>query len=337
MRFLLAIGTTETAQIDGLSAAGADPEAMRWTPAADAELLAYGEPVAAPTVPVSPTGCPTPSLVTRAVRDHLGFDLVTLDAGVDATTAAPTVTVGDRPGADIRQPEPVTNAPTIWERAREFGASLPDEHLLIAESIPGGTTTALGVLTALGEDVGVSSSLPDNPIERKRQVVEAGLAVSGLEPGALAGEPIDAVRLLGDPVLGALGGVVGGALRAGRAVTLAGGTQLLAVAALVRHAGIDDPLSIATTSYVGSDDAVDFGAAAERFDLDCTVTDPGFDRADHVAAERFVHGEAKEGVGMGGALALATWRDLDMAAVRSRFLDRYDRLIDREQALAGEP
>ena len=36
--------------------------------------------------------------------------------------------------------------------------------LVIGESIPGGTTTALAVLKALGFDAKVSSSIPNNPM-----------------------------------------------------------------------------------------------------------------------------------------------------------------------------
>ena len=42
MRVILAAGTTETALIDGISAAGALPELMVHTPSADAEIVAYG-------------------------------------------------------------------------------------------------------------------------------------------------------------------------------------------------------------------------------------------------------------------------------------------------------
>jgi len=325
VRFLLAAGSTATARIDGISAAGADPAAMAHTPSADAEILAYGEPVRAPTVPASPTGTPTPAVVTRAAREVLGFDVTVVDAGLAEPSGAPTVTVGARAGEDVREPDPVPTGPGAYAAARELGRALPDDHLVVAETVPGGTTTALGVLRALGEDVAVSSSLPANPIERKREVVAAGLDASGLAAGDCAGDPRRAVRRMGDPVLATLAGVVAGALASGKRVTLAGGTQLLAVAALVRHDGIDAGLSIATTRYVADDDAVAFRDAAARLDCEPTVTDPGFD-PDHVGFGGFVGGEAKEGVGMGGALALAADAGA-LPAVRERARDVYDRLL----------
>ncbi|WP_436923990.1 nicotinate-nucleotide--dimethylbenzimidazole phosphoribosyltransferase [Halosimplex amylolyticum] len=329
MRVVLAVGTTRTAEIDGLSAAGADPEAMVHTPSADAEIVSYGEPVRAPVVPVSPTGCPTPALVTRAVRDLVGFDVTLVDAGLAEPTGAPTVTVGARPGDDIREADPVSTAPGAFAAAREFGRALPDDEVYLGESIPGGTTTALGVQAALGErsslgdGAGVSSSLPENPVERKEAVVADGLAASGLEEGDLAGDPREAIRRMGDPVLAVLGGTALGCLESGTAVTLAGGTQLATVAAILRHAGEERRLDLATTAYVDADPSVDLDAIAEALDLSVTATDPAFDAGDHRAFDGYVAGEAKEGVAMGGALALATTAGVSMADVRERVLERY--------------
>lgn len=327
MRFVLAIGTTETASIDGISAAGASPDAVAHTPAADAEITAYGRLIHAPTVPVSPTGCPTPAIVTRAVRDCTAFDLLTMDAGLESPTAAPTVTVAGTPGRDIREPEPVPAAPAAFGAARDLAGELPDAEVYIGESIPGGTTTALGVLTALGEPFEVSSSLPENPIDRKRDIVATGLDASGLDPGDAAGDPIRAARLMGDPVLAAIAGCTVGAIDSGAAVTLAGGTQMLAVAALVRHAGRSSRLTLATTPFVAADPTIDIEAATAALEVDLAITDPGFPQADHPALQRYRAGEAKEGVGMGGALHLAERAGIPMARVRDRTTTLYDRLV----------
>jgi len=334
VRVVLAVGTTETARIEGISAAGADADAMVHTPSADAEIVSYGEPIRAPVVPVSPTGTPTPALVTRAVRDLVNFDLTVVDAGLAEPTGAATVTVGARPGGDVREDDPVSTAHGAFEAARQFGRALPDEAIYLGESIPGGTTTALGVQAALGEregreaGVGVSSSLPENPLERKREVVAEGLAASGIDEGAAAGEPKVALRRMGDPVLAVVAGTALGCLETDTAVTLAGGTQLATVAALVRHAGVDQTLELATTSFVAADPSVDLDAVAESLDLSVTVTDPGFDGGDHPAFEGYLAGEAKEGVAMGGALALARAAGVPMADVRDRVLARYRALPD---------
>jgi len=324
---VLVAGTTETARIDGISAAGADPEAMAFTPTADAEILLEGEPVDAPTVPVSPTGCPTPALVTRAVRDLLGFEAAVIGAGLAIEPGVETTTVTGTPGGDVRTAEPVPDAGAVWDRARKVGADLPSARLSVGETIPGGTTTALGVARALGVDLTVSSSLPTNPIDRKRSAVREGLAASGIEPGELAGEPRRALRCQGDPVLAAIAGLVEGALAAGTPVTLAGGTQLLAAAALLRHAGVEAPLELATTGYVADDPTASVEATADALDLSVTITDPGFGDREHAGLKRFAAGEGKEGAGMGGALTLARSHGIDRAAIGDRTTVLYERLL----------
>jgi uncharacterized protein (TIGR00303 family) len=326
--FLVVAGSTATARIDGISAAGAAPEVLAHTPSADLELAAFGGLLRAPAVPVSPTGCPTPAVVTRAACDLLGVEPRCVDAGLAEPTGAPTVTLGDEPGGDIRDAAPVPAAEDVFDPAREYGRALPGSDLVVGETIPGGTTTALGVLAALGERATVSSSLPENPLDLKRGVVDDGLAASGLARGDAAGDPALAVREMGDPVLAAVAGLAAGAADAGTRVTLAGGTQMAAAAALARHAGVDAPLSLATTAFVARDDSAAVRALAADLDLDVTVTDPGFDGRDHPAMAAFAAGEAKEGVGMGGALALLDRADVPMVRLRERVETLYDRLVD---------
>jgi uncharacterized protein (TIGR00303 family) len=342
-RFVLCAGATRTAEIDGISAAGADPDLMVHTPGADSEILTYGRPVRSSVVPVSPTGCPTPAVVTRAVVERLGLDTTVVDAGLAEPTGAPTVTVGAHPGGDIRERDPVPSAPGAFAAARQFGRQLPDDELFLAETVPGGTTTALGVLTALGEadvldpddgaaDGAVSSSLSENPLELKREVVAEALGSSALSPGDAAGEPTVALRRAGDPALAVVAGLAAGALETDTAVTLAGGTQLVAAAACLRHGGYEGSLSLATTSFVADDPSIDLDRAASELDLDLTVTDPGF-TDDHPAMAAYNAGEAKEGVGMGGALALADRAAVPMAEIREGIREVYDRLLaeaDRE-------
>ncbi|PHQ47065.1 TIGR00303 family protein, partial [Halorubrum sp. C3] len=162
VRLVVVAGTTETVAIDGISAAGADPELRVHTPSADLEIVEAGRPAPGSPVPVSPSGCPTPAVVTRAVRELLGPESLPvefLDAGLGAPTAATVRDLGASTGGDLRDPEPVPEAAAVFERARSLAPELAgfgdkvdpgsdggDEpaELLVAETIPGGTTTALG-------------------------------------------------------------------------------------------------------------------------------------------------------------------------------------------------
>lgn len=330
MRLMLVAGTTRTAAVDGISAAGATPALRAHTPSADAELVRYGSLVRAPLLPVSPTGCPTPALVTRAVVDRLDVDVVVGDGGLAKPTGAPTVDFGAKPGRDIRDADPVPTAPGAFAAARRFAAALDEEHLVVGETIPGGTTTALAVMRALGEPYPVSSSLPENPLGRKEELAEAALAASDLAPGEAAHHPELAVRFVGDPVLAVVAGLCVGALESDARVTLAGGTQLVAAAALVRHAGCVLPLELATTSYLA--DHVDLTAAARNLDLDLTVTDPGFtdDRLVQYATI------GREGAAMGGALALADRAGV-LESVEARTLALLDGLDAGHENQASAP
>jgi uncharacterized protein (TIGR00303 family) len=331
VRLVLVAGTTATAEIDGLSAAGADPELMRHTPAADLDILVHGQPTLAPVVPVSPTGCPTPAVVTRAVRELLDFDVLGVDAGMAGRTGAPTLSVGRDPGNDVRDHRAVPNTESIFDRARNLGRRLPDDHLVVSETIPGGTTTALGVLTALGEPATVSSSLPENPLAEKRRVVEQGLDASDLAFGDAAGDPLRAVEAVGDPVLAAATGLTVGCVESGTRVTLGGGTQMATVAGLVRHLGVERPLSLATTSFVAGDETAGIRGLTDQFDVTLHVTDPGFETVDHSATNAYLRGEAKEGAGMGGGLHLLADSDVPLSALHDRIARVYDRLLaDRE-------
>ncbi|RDI71350.1 nicotinate-nucleotide--dimethylbenzimidazole phosphoribosyltransferase [Halopelagius longus] len=315
MRLILVAGTTRTAERDGISAAGATRDLLLHTPSADAEILTYGEPIRAPVTPVSPSGCPTPAAVTRAVYELLDFEATVVDGGLARPTAAPTVAMGAKPGRDIGEPDPVQTAPGAFAAARELGRALPDAEIVVGETVPGGTTTAMAVLRALGEEWPVSSSFPENPVELKERVVAEAFESSDMDPGQAAHTPELAVRFVGDPVLAVAAGLAAGALESGTEVILGGGTQMLAVAALVRHAGVPEPMTLATTSYL-RDDVPELSAAASSFDLDLVVTDPGFDAPEAGPLSAYADGVAKEGAAMGGALHLAA-----REGVRERVID----------------
>ena len=88
-------------------------------------------------------------------------------------------------------------------------------------------------------------------------------------------------------------------------------------------------MTVATTSFVADDPTVDLDGAAEALDVDVGVTDPGFDDS-HVTFERYRAGEAKEGVGMGGALALAARAGVPMAEIRERVVEVYERVAPED-------
>jgi len=327
MRFFLAAGTTYTASIPGISAIGTSPELVRHVPGGNAEILEYGQLLNTPIVPMDEKLGPTPGILSRVVTQRLDVDTAVLDAGMAGPTDAPTVDLGAEPGADIREPVAVPNARSVFESARAIGRALPDNEIVVGETIPGGTTTAQAVLDALGEDGRVSSSHPENPVSLKREVVDEALAASDLAFGALDGSPLDAVEAVGDPVQATVAGLAAGALDADVDVVFAGGTQMVAILSMLRHMGYDDHVSIATTGFVVDDETANIMESAAALNADLVVSRPHVEPPRHVVTEFFVTDRQKEGVGMGGALMLAERAGYSLADIESDVLAVHDRLL----------
>ncbi|MDL5504162.1 MAG: TIGR00303 family protein, partial [Candidatus Methanoperedens sp.] len=124
----------------------------------------------------------------------------------------PTIDLNNRPGGDIRKGHAVIDAFDIFNKSKALGEKLGQlsDFVIIGESVPGGTTTAMGVLRALGYDGKVSSSFPKNPLQIKNKVVEEAMKNSGISFGSLRNSPLNAVESLGDPMIAAAAGLVDG-------------------------------------------------------------------------------------------------------------------------------
>ncbi|NJN63069.1 MAG: TIGR00303 family protein, partial [Coleofasciculaceae cyanobacterium RL_1_1] len=128
----------------------------------------------------------------------------------------------------------------------------------------GGTTTALGVLTALGIEASglMSSSLVQCDRSLKDRVVRSGLEALRRRGYGLPLEPMAAMAAMGDPMQPVAAGMVLGAIAADVPVLLAGGTQMLAVWELARRlaraGGLEwwaDRVVVGTTRWVIEDAA----------------------------------------------------------------------------------
>lgn len=303
--YVLLLGNTESAKIPGISAAGASPELTDYTPAADAEFLLHGECRCIDGVPVTPDGIPTPAVISRAALSLLDAPVLLADAGLGPEPEAPVLNLGGSPGGDVREPKPVPDARGLFDRGAALGRELSrsDTYLVVAESIAGGTTTAQGVLTALGHDATVSSSLPDNPLELKREAVREGLDASGLAPGDASG--LEAAEDMGDPVLPAVAGIAGGA---DCPVLLAGGTQMGAAAALLRATGDTRDLAIGTTRWIVEDGSSDAEELAAETGSELLNSELSFETSRYPGLRAYEDGAVREGVGAGGLSLLAEQR-----------------------------
>jgi uncharacterized protein (TIGR00303 family) len=353
--FACTIATTETAAIPGISAAGANAELIRYTAAADVEAIYHGRAKCLPAVPENPVGPPSPVIITMAAIDLLTCPALVIDAGNHVTPQVPMLTAGRRPGGSILEPLPVENARELFIQGLLIGAQLRTlgHTLILGESVPGGTTTAMALMEALGIAARgrISGSMPGNNPTQKAALIDRALAEKGLAAGSLTDQPLQAVALLGDPMQAVQAGI---AIAAGRQVPvlLGGGTQMLAVAALIGRliarpdiADLDaherrlaageilacrpEHLGIATTAWVSQDRHADIPGIARQLPvpLPSFAARLDFSTAHHENLRLYEAGYVKEGVGAGAmALAAMLYRGLDNRSLLPAIETVYERI-----------
>jgi len=252
--FSLVISYTATCEIPGITVAGANPELLKFTAAADAEFLHYGYCKSIDAIPMTPDGKPTPALLTKTALETASIPSFVVNAGSKIVPKLPCLELGLDSGKNIAQ-EPGLDQDSVKkavEYGRIVGRSLgaSTDCLIIGESIPGGTTTALAVMTGLGIQAAVSSSMPENPIMLKKQIVQS--ALKRIE----SKDPYYIISQLGDPMIPTVAGILGTASESTN-VILAGGTQMAAVLAFAKHIGFNETnTALGTTSYIINDKSV---------------------------------------------------------------------------------
>ena len=326
--FLCVIATTLTSRIPGITGAGASPELTDYTPAADVELILHGKPQCLPEIPQTVVGgeaAPTPAVITKAALEMAGIPFLVVDAGSAIKPSIPYVNINHNRGGNIETGAAVLNPMEIFNKGKMLGKTLSKltDHLIIGESTPAGTTTALGVLEALGYDAWgkVSGSTPENPHTLKRQTVENGLKAAGLA-NDLPLDPFQAVGAVGDPMIPAVAGITAGSTVP---VTLAGGTQMTAVCAFLKEAveGFSfEDVSIATTIFVATDETADINYIAQQIaPINIYAVDPGFEKSENLGLQKYTQGVVKEGAGAGGAMLAAQLQGFSIDDIRAKTED----------------
>ncbi len=299
--FSFVISYTETCEISGITFAGEDKESIQFTPPADAEYLHYGYCKSIDKIPMTPDGKPTPALLTKTALESASISHLTINAGSKILPQLPFIESGLSFGKNISTQDAMTDSQVF--HAVDYGrivgrnlASLTD-CLIIGESIPGGTTTALAILRALGFDAKVSSSIPNNPVELKNQIVNAALERVDSD------HPYSIVAKVGDPMIPFVAGMLSSASDVSK-VMLAGGTQMTAVLAFASKIGFNqENTAIGTTSYITNDTSANFkNLVHEIADIPAISVDPGLENSQHSGLKAFSEGFAKEGVGAGGSI-----------------------------------
>lgn len=336
--YICVIGNTETGKIPGISAAGANPEITDYTPAADCELLFYGECKCIPGVPVTPDGIPTPALITMTALNLANISKFVVIGGVRIYPQTPYIEVGGSPGNDIRTGKAVKNVKEVINRSTLLGENLAKhcDYLVIGESIAGGTTTTLGVLNAMGIEAKdkVSSSMPINPHKLKEEVVKKGMQIAKIKPGSCKNNPIKAIECMGDPMIPAHAGLI---LGAGKTIPiiLAGGTQMTSVLVVVNAINPDilENLAIGTTRWIVEDKQSDLKGLIDQIgSIPVIAINFDFNKLEAEGLKAYEKNIVKEGVGAGGAsiAALLKEKNLNSNILLSEIEKNYEQLMRKK-------
>lgn len=230
--FFLVLAGSKTAEVKGISSAGSTVHSRRYTAVADAELLLHGPnfPCKWPLPPLQ-AGV-SPALISHVVSRVLNIKPYVITAGLLQTPPFPhdsfeSPANGPANCLSTGKAMAKDRVASLWKKGQKIGESLT-KPLLITECVPGGTSTALAVLTGLGLSIGdlVSGSARNPPLKLKKRLVKEGLDNANLGLNFL---PKDLLAAVGDPFQAIAAGLLIGARNSGQSVLLGGGCQMLAV------------------------------------------------------------------------------------------------------------
>jgi uncharacterized protein (TIGR00303 family) len=298
--FSLVISYTATSEIPGITMAGEHPDLIKFTGPADAEFIHYGHCKSISVIPMTPDGKPTPALLTKTALEASSIPSIVVNAGSKESPKLPFIDMNLDYGKNIGI-EPALSMEEVG-KAVEYGRIIgrflgaSTDCVVIGESIPGGTTTALGVLEGFGIKGLVSSSMPENPVELKTKTVKE--ALKRLQ----SKDPFEIISQLGDPMIPAVAGILSTASEISK-VLLAGGTQMAAVLAFAKSIGFEGKnTAIGTTSYVAEDKSANLlDTVSQILDIPVLVAKLKLGESKISGLRSYADGFVKEGAGAGGA------------------------------------
>ncbi|MGB7402199.1 MAG: nicotinate-nucleotide--dimethylbenzimidazole phosphoribosyltransferase [Arcobacter sp.] len=322
--FMLSLSNTQTVNIAGLTQAGI-PGKIHLTPTLDSEFLCTGELRSLGEIATTPSGVPTPALITRAVhllKPYSNIEL--LDLGLEVFPQVDyfkTHSFGISPSKSIALDAKI-DALDIFQKGLAFGQTYEckDDYIILAESVPSGTTTARATCQSLDYDCKefFSSSFKTAPSNIREETVKNALEHVRSDDDIFAklGRVSDNMQIFNAGFILGLNNKI--------KVVLAGGTQmasvLLIVNSILRTMGGEfetSNLALCTTKWIQEDDKSDIKALIELLDfkIDAYYVDFDFSLSSHPALKLYDEGEAKEGVGAGGALMYGLLNGLSKADI----------------------
>jgi len=325
--FMLALSNTKTINIEGITQAGI-PGLIHLTPTLDSEFVCVGEVRCLENIAETPKGVPTPALMTRAVHLLRPFNSIELlNLGLEVSPKLDYFTQHNfdiKPSGSIDSGANI-DAEAIFQKGIAFGRDYKceNDYIILGESVPSGTTTANTTALALGYNAKefFSSSFKTVPNSIREETIK-----KALDNIKNRDDLFDILGSVADNMLIFNAGFILG-LNNRIKLILAGGTQmagvLLIVNSILRYMGgkIDSSnLALCTTKWVAEDKNSDIKALLEMLDFPISsyFVDFDFSLSQHPALKLYDDGEAKEGVGAGGALAYGVLNGLDKQTITNR-------------------
>ncbi|ABR55246.1 Nicotinate-nucleotide-dimethylbenzimidazole phosphoribosyltransferase [Methanococcus vannielii SB] len=321
--FSCVISSIETTKYVPIS--GVNKSVIDYTPAADMELVTLGKSLSLNHPPIDATGCPSPATITRAAVDLLDLPVLTVDAGSYVKPKIPYVSIDEKPTGDIRYGLAMDNSKELFRSGKILSKNTIYESLIVGESVPGGTTTALGVLLGLGYDAKdkISSGSVENPKELKLSVVESGIKNSK------SNDVFDILNAVGDKMMPVVAGMAISAVLKNKPVLLAGGTQMASVLAVINEinpkilkSGL---IGISTTEFVLNDKNADLKNIIEQIgDVPLFASKFGYENSKIDGLKAYCKGSVKEGVGAGGISTYSYLNGLNPKDIRYYVEENYE-------------
>ncbi len=325
--FMLSLSNTKTANIEGITQAGV-PGMIHLTPTLDSEFLCTGEVRSLENIAQTPKGVPTPALITRGVHLLSPYGRIELlDLGLEVT---PKLSYFKIHHFDIKPSDNIAkganiNAQELFEKGVKFGQSYQcqDEYIILGESVPSGTTTAMATALGLGYRVDncFSSSFKNVPNDVREKTLK--LALSNIKN---KNDIFDVLSKTSDNMLIFNAGFILG-LNNRIPLILAGGTQMASVLLVVNKilklmgGSIETSnLALCTTKWVAKDENSDIKTLLNlpNFSINSYYVDFDFSLTQHPALKLYDEGEAKEGVGAGGALMYAVLNGISKETITKK-------------------
>jgi uncharacterized protein (TIGR00303 family) len=231
----------------------------------------------------------------------------------------------------------ITTVKHLLEKGLIWGEQLvkSGQYLIIGECVVGGTTTALAILTGLGFSAlgKVNSSHSTCNHAQKWELVKSGLQKFEEQTSLVSTTSrsvLSLVAALGDPMQVVVAGMAISASRVG-GVLLAGGTQMLAIYALIKAIAKEltlpwqpEQVVVGTTRWVVEDATGDtVGLAEEVGGVALLATQLSLANSCHYQLRAYEQGYAKEGVGAGGCAIAA---NLYLGWEQAQFIEVIDNL-----------